>query len=141
MDLSGSFPLVRTFTPFGARRLFVQNFTGGVAVDTFPRNNKVIVMDNKLATDTFDIQPSQEVVQHGAGVVIVQTTRVRQRRIIGCCCTWIFLTYARANVCVCVCVYVSDLAKKPLVLLHAIKSIYTLRGSRSTPMLPLVYFL
>lgn len=86
-------------------------------------------MDNKRAIDSFDLQPSQKVVQHGAGVVIVQTTRVKQRKIIRLLVSQHLLdphNLSRerfssrshdADVDDQI-VYVSDLAKKSLALQH-----------------------
>lgn len=45
-------------------------------VDTFPWNDDVVVVDNEVPGDDFSLQPPQEVVQYGAGIVIMQTTYV-----------------------------------------------------------------
>lgn len=76
-----------------------------MAVDTFPRNDEVVVMDNKWASDSFDLQPSQKVAQHGAGVVIVQTTRVKQRRIIDCCLVDLTVCVGSREEIACVATY------------------------------------
>lgn len=45
-------------------------------VETFPWNDAVVVVDNPNPGDDFSVQPEQDVVQYGSGVVIMQTSWV-----------------------------------------------------------------
>ena len=51
-----------------------QELSGGVLLDTFPWNNDVVVVDNESPAADFSLQPPQDVVKYGAGIVMVQTT-------------------------------------------------------------------
>lgn len=55
----------------------VQGFSGDLRVDEFPWNDDVAVVDNVNPTEDFsEAQPTQLVVHHDAGIVLVQTTWV-----------------------------------------------------------------
>lgn len=45
-------------------------------VDNFPWNDAVVVVDNETPVDDFSLQPAQDVVKHGSGIVIMQTSWV-----------------------------------------------------------------
>ena len=53
-----------------------QELSGGVLIDTFPWNGDVVVVDDESPAADFSLQPPQDVVKYGAGIVIVQTTWV-----------------------------------------------------------------
>ena len=45
-------------------------------VDNFPWNDAVVVVDNETPADDFSLQPAQDVVKYGSGIVIMQTSWV-----------------------------------------------------------------
>eukprot|EP00752_Nemacystus_decipiens_P009533 g8521.t1 len=51
-----------------------QSFSGAVEVEDFPWNDAVVVVDNESPGEGFTLQPEQEVVQYGSGIVIMQTS-------------------------------------------------------------------
>ncbi len=53
-----------------------QGFDGAVMVDSFPWNDAVVVVDNETPADDFSLQPEQDVVKYGSGIVIMQTSWV-----------------------------------------------------------------
>lgn len=53
-----------------------QGFTGAVEVEAFPWNDAVVVVDNESPGEGFSLQPEQDVLKYGSGIVIVQTSWV-----------------------------------------------------------------
>lgn len=45
-------------------------------VDAFPWNDAVVVVDNESPGEDFSVQPEQDVVKYGSGIVIMQTSWV-----------------------------------------------------------------
>lgn len=56
--------------------VFLQAFTGAVEVEEFPWNDAVVVVDNESPADDFSLQPEQDVLQYGSGIVVMQTSWV-----------------------------------------------------------------
>lgn len=54
----------------------LQAFTGAVEVEDFPWNDAVVVVDNESPGEGFSLQPEQDVVKYGSGIVIMQTSWV-----------------------------------------------------------------
>lgn len=82
--------LLRFITCRGAifRRYSHQDFTGAVAVEDFPWNDAVVVVDNEAPGESISLQPEEDVVQYGAGIVIMQTSWVSPVRFRSLCfCT------------------------------------------------------
>ena len=55
---------------------FLQAFTGAVEIEEFPWNDAVVVVDNESPSQDFGLQPEQDVVKYGSGIVIMQTSWV-----------------------------------------------------------------
>lgn len=53
-----------------------QEITATLSVDAFPWNEGVVVVDNETPGEDFSLQPEQDVLKYGAGVVIMQTSWV-----------------------------------------------------------------
>lgn len=45
-------------------------------MDAFPWNDGVVIVDNETPGEDFSLQPEQDVIKYGAGVVIMQTSWV-----------------------------------------------------------------
>lgn len=54
----------------------LQAFAGAVEVEDFPWNDAVVVVDNTSPSEDFSLQPEQDVVRYGSGIVIMQTSWV-----------------------------------------------------------------
>lgn len=55
---------------------FLQDFAGAVEVEAFPWNDAVAVVDNESPGEDFSLQPEQDVLKYGSGIVIMQTSWV-----------------------------------------------------------------
>ncbi|CAM9697614.1 unnamed protein product, partial [Hapterophycus canaliculatus] len=51
-----------------------QEFTGAVMVESFPWNDAVVIVDNETPGDDISLQPEEDVVKYGSGIVIMQTS-------------------------------------------------------------------
>lgn len=57
-----------------------QEISADLSLEMFPWNDDVTVVDDPEPTDAFSLQPEENAVRYGAGVVIMQSTWVRSHR-------------------------------------------------------------